>query len=253
VSAFLTEQRQEDASRGSLYTEMLQRAADTALAPARKLVDASRGRQIASSLTSDVNDVLALYRDVAAERARIEADRRTRPDVLRQQWSDLTAEIPSRGDGLSRAITTHSAELREALAAEALPTSSDPSAVLVARGDVEAAIRAAGTNQRSLFFTMTALAQRGGDVSAAVASDWGRAVYASASGDEAEFDLIRAEAIKTSINGADETRRRAAVALQALDQPAPGDRAGSLYSIAVMANAVIEDSTRMAQEGPVIG
>lgn len=150
---------------------------------------------------------------------------------------------------LSAKIKKHAAELEPTLQSEALPVTADPSAILVARGEVEAALRVAPKGD--VMYAMTRLARKGGDIAAAASSEWGRAVYEAAGGNDAGFDLVRAEAVKTALKSEDEGRRRAAEALQATEAPRP-DRPGPgvpvLYEAIVKATSVLEDTRRVVSD-----
>jgi hypothetical protein len=184
---------------------------------ARSLFDNSRGRATAIQLAAAFTKAETLYREAITERRRIEADTSTKDDVLRAQWKDFGADYEAQIRDIRAEIKTHTDELETALQDEALPLTADTSAILVARGEVEAALRVANGEARQ---TMVALAGRGGDIAAAASSEWGRLVYVAANGgDDVGFDLVRDEAIRTALTSGDEGRRRAAAALQALTTP----------------------------------
>lgn len=198
-------------------------AATLALEPSRALLDASHARGIAVQLFEDFMRAGVLFEDVLAERARFERDGTTRHDVLRERWDSYEAEAGGQARTLAREIVTRIDELLVALHDEALPVNPDPSALLVARQEIELAIRLEPS-----FVTLAGMAARGGDIAAAAASPWGRLTLINASGDDAGFETVQSAAITAALAGEDEGRRRAAAALQATRTPRQGQRVRSL-------------------------
>jgi hypothetical protein len=241
-----------DVSSGREFLALMKAAADAALAPARALVDASRARPIAVNLSNAFRAVGTLFESVVDTRRRLEADTATRPNVLRQQWQEFTDAAVEDGAATRRTIATGVDELTAALKQEALPVSDDPARTLVARQEVELALRA---HPGLLpFQVLLAQASRGLDIAAAAASEWGRLTLRAAtpSNDETGFDSVVDAAIETALTGPDEAQRRAAAALQATRTPAPGRNAAALYEAQVLAGAVIGRVGQIAKRGILI-
>lgn len=209
-------------------------AATLALEPARALLDASAARAIAVPLYEDLVSVGALFESVLVERERLESDVTTRTEILREQWDAFGAQMLATASTLDRQISTRIDELNVALQAEALPRNDDPAAVLVARGEIEIAMRL-----KPFFLTLVELAERGGDLAAAAASEWGRLTLIDATGAEDGFDSVQEAAIQASLAGEDEGRRRAAAALQATRTPRQGQTVASLTESQTFASYVL--------------
>jgi hypothetical protein len=238
------------------FLAAMEAAASVALTPARQLEpNTLRARNVAVSLNNDFTKVSGLVPAVFDERARVESDKNTRADVLQAQWLVAAAGFTTQADELSSSIKTKAGEVREALQDAALPVSNDPAAALIARQDVEARLR---SPERGLGVSTTTvatfmeLAQRGGDTAAAVASAWGRDTYIAANGDDTSFETIVAAAVATSITSEDPARRKAAAALQALDNPTGDNQTAALYTAIVFSSQVLRRVEGIARINPVI-
>jgi hypothetical protein len=237
-----------------LYTSGLDESAAAVLTPTKRLVDASPARKIATKLESAIGDAKALHQEVYAERARVQADRNTRPAVLREQFQQFSGTAQNRANELQRTITSQADELRKALHEEALPSYTDASRELLARQDVEAALRSVKGKSIEAYRAAVALAERP-DTASAIASPWGRLSFLEAGGSDETYGVVTAAAIETSLAGPDEGRRRAAAAYKALDAPMKigGGSSQALYTVGMMATHLMGDAGRAANEMPSIG
>jgi hypothetical protein len=237
-----------------LYTSGLAESAAAALAPTKKLLDASPARQIATKLEAAIIETQALHSGVHAKRAEIESDRATRPEVLRDAFREFAGPVHDRANELQRSIKTHSEGLRTALHAEALPQFTDPARELLARQDVEITLRNAQGGGMATLNAALELASRP-ETAAAMSSGWGQLTYKEAGGLDESLSVIMGQAIETTLKVPDEGRRRAAAAFKALDAPVEvgGGNAAALYSVGVMANGVLSDARKGATEMPRIG
>lgn len=245
MNTFLTNRNELD---GHQFIEQATAAADLALTPSRLLVDSSRARSIAIDLRGLLSAGWALYGSAVDERHAIEDDSRTKPQVLRQRWTDFLTAYAQEAVQLTQSIGTLQQELPEALAAEAMPVSTDPSAILVARGEVELAITVLSGD--GLIHTMSEFASRGGDISAAVASPWGKLKFIQANGSDYGYKLVQAEAVRAALLSDDPAKRRAAAALQALTTPAPRTTIEPLYESCLLTTMVMDSGSRLG--APVI-
>lgn len=226
----------------------LRAASNAALGPASRLLDGSRARTVGIALRSDFLAVVALSKEALGERTRVEADHSTKPEVLREQWRVFGVDLTERANSLDALIKTRADEYTTALELEAIPVSADPSAALLARGEIEAALQV-----DSSIRVFVQLAARGGDVAAAVASPWGRSIFEVATGDTVGFDQVQAEAIRTALSSEDAGRRRAAEALHATMSPRPGlGRVQSLYEAIVLSVTILSDARKLVRRGVVI-
>jgi hypothetical protein len=234
----------------SQFLTPMESAASAALDPARALFDTSPARAIAAGLASSFAGVARLFEDVVASRQSLQADTMTRPNVLRSQWTEFGGTVTDLAETLRSALVSQSASLAAALTAEALPTSGDPATVLVARQEVELALSIAGADPLQ---TMLEIARRGGDLAAAAASDWGRLkLRATQGGADTGFGLVASAAIESVLAGPDETRARAAAALQALTAPRPGGPQPALAAAEAFAAQVLHVTTETTRRGLVL-
>ncbi|MGH2952236.1 MAG: hypothetical protein ACRDKX_09345 [Solirubrobacterales bacterium] len=195
-------------------------AATAALQPSRRLLDDSRARPIATQLAAAFADAKALYDDSVGERERIGRDTTTRPQLLHERLGALRAEYQRQTDEIERRIHSLVLDLETALRDEALPRSSGPSEILVARQEIEAALRADTKRdpgqRQGPFSVMIGIAEAGGELAAAAASGWGESIYIAHGGTSEEHAYVRVAAAEASLTGSDEGPRRAAEALGAL-------------------------------------
>lgn len=225
--------------------------ADAALTPARSLFDASPARQVALELDAALRESGDLYREAVDIRARIEAEKDIRPDVLRQRRREFIDDYSERAAQLDQRVKKLAETAKEKLRAEALPVSTDPAAVLAARQEVELALRlaaSAGDKHR----TLERLAGRGGEISAVVASEWGRLMTQDTTGDDAFHERVRTVAISTALEGNDEPRKRAAATLKAFETPRPGGgTTSSLYEAVVKSMMVAKQGREVIAEAVI--
>lgn len=226
-------------------------AADHALAGTRALVDKSPARQAAREFSTTVNGAIDLYEEVLDRYEKAERDDHTRPEVIRQQWQEYAQDVHDRAAKAHRILNIDYKEsIEEMLLGEALPVSTDPSAALLARQEIDLALQIGEKNNRSASLVLDDLAARGGEVSAALVSNWGRLRYESATGYADGHDAIRRRAVETVLATGDETRTRAARVLQAATEPRPGSTGTSLYEAMFLAQRVVIAAEELAQRGP---
>jgi hypothetical protein len=226
-------------------------AVAAALGPSRALVDASRARAVAVNLANAFASIGSLFDGVLAVRGRLQVDEMTRPDVLRQQWRDFGGTVTERRSTIQTTIATGIDELAVALKAEALPISDDPAQALLAREEVQLALRA--TRDALPFQVLHTQAARGGDIAAAVASEWGRlTLQAAQGGEDTGFGQVLDAAIAATSTGPDEIRRRAAAALQATRTPVPGRTVAALPEAQAFAGAVLDIINETIRRGIVV-
>jgi hypothetical protein len=237
MSTYFSEET--DVRFGRELLALMDAAAAAALTPARALVDASRARAVAVNLVKAFASVGTLFESVVETRRRLQADTATRPNVLLQQWWEFADAAVADGSKTTRTIATGVDELAVALKGEALPVSDDPARTLVARQEVELALRA--HPDELPFKVLLDQAGRGLDVAAAAASEWGRMTLQAANpnADDTGFNLVIDAAVETALTGPDEAQRRAAAALQATRTPAPGRNAAALVEAQATAVAVL--------------
>lgn len=224
-------------------------AAGTALGDANRLFDASRARPLAITLRENLIKPGVFFEAVLVERSRFERETAfTRRDVLQADWAAYAAKTSARVDELVRTINTQVEEVSTFLHDEALPVSGDPASVLVARGEVEAALQVDAS-----FSALAALAAGGGDVAAAAASDWGRLQLIRYAGDDTGFRIVEDAAIDATFATADESRRRAAMVLKAMRTPRAGEKVSSISEAVTMASFTVGVVKEMLEIGFVIG
>jgi hypothetical protein len=249
MSTYLAEET--DVSAGRELLALMAAAVEAALTPARALVDASRARAVAVNLSNAFATVGPLFESVVDTRRRLQADTATRPNVLLAQWQEFADAAIADATGTQRTIATGVDELAVALKQEALPVSDDPARTLVARQEVELALRA--HPDELPFKVLLDQAGRGLDVAAAAASEWGRMTLQAANpnSEDTGFNLVIDAAVETALTGPDETQRRAAAALQATRTPAPGRNAAALIEAQATAAAVLHRLGQIAKRGIV--
>lgn len=219
------------------FIDPLAPAIDAALGPARALFDASLARAIATNLAAALEGAGRLFESVLATRRALQADNSTRPEVLRERWGAFGDDVNDQASQIDRTIATDIDKLVVALKQEALPTTTDPAAITVARQEIEVALRA---SQDDLpFQVLLEQAVRGGDVAAAAASAWGRLTLVASQGDDVGFDDIVNAAVETALTGPDEGRRRAAAALNATRMPRNGETVAALPEAQTFASFVL--------------
>jgi hypothetical protein len=222
-------------------------AADAAFGrPARSLLDASPARPAALEVNAAVRAAAAMYDEAVAKRAELARDKETRPQVLLERLREFEADWSARAEAIKRVLSVEAADkLETALQAEALPVSGDPAKALLARQEIELALELAAKNNESPIFVMQRLAARGGEVAAAIGSEWGRMRYQKASGVTEGYEVARDAAIETALNAADEGPRRAATALRAMKTRPRGGRPEAGYEARIKAITVLGEGRQV--------
>jgi hypothetical protein len=236
----------------------LEDAATAALAATRALFDASRARAIAAHLDETFHEVGPFFEAILAERRRLQADTERRADLVHAEWDAYVAASSDRAKQITDTLTSGLDELAVALKREMVPTMTDPAVAVLARQEVEAALRAASAHADASselpFGTLMAQAERGGEVAAAAASEWGRlTLMALQNGEDTGFALVVEAAARTALNGPDEGPRRAATALLGLSTPRPGEKGGPAANALAYTSFVIAASAAILKTGIVIG
>lgn len=232
------------------FLDDLKASAEAALQPALGL--SGDTRPIAASLMRALLAFGQTFTDALAKRRSLQGQAsRTRRDVLRQEWEAYAAETLAEMATTHQTSTTAESELRDALRIAALPVSSDPATVLLARQELELALRIVDDDELP-FVEMIEQARRGGDIAAAAASEWGRMILISAAGSDIGYDDVQAAAIATAANSDDPAKRAAAAALLALDTPKPGSRIPALAEARADASFITEATRQMLTSGIVL-
>lgn len=240
------------------YIAGIEASAAAALGPSRALVDDSPARAIAVNLADAFASVGPLFELTLAFRSRIQHDGTTRPEILRGQWQQFGQATNDRCEQTRQTIATGIDELEVALKAESVPMSTDPAAVLVARQEIELALRASKDADLP-FQVLLEQAGRGGDVAACAASEWGRLLLAEANqdGDAIGFAQVVDAAIQTALTGPDERKRRAAAALIAARAPFPGTKVAAIrlaqaYAAHVLGVIIATTARGVVLYGPAV-
>jgi hypothetical protein len=228
-------------------------ASEHSLVPARTLVDSSRARELAVSLHADLSEAAGMHREVRELRERAQSDEVTRPEELRERWSEFQQDFETRAESLDRRLREGLDRLPALLAEEALPVSADPNAAKLARDEIELALKLAGRDNKTAGGVMAELASRGGEIAAQAASSWGQLKLVEADGAhvaEASITAVRRAAVEAVLENGDEPRRRAALALRATETNRPGEHGSGLNEAVVKGIHVLGDAGKIVKEGP---